>query len=531
MKQRLYFDVNAGIGRTSAREQRIPYKVESLLDDMRYYRVHGALVHSLAARDYAFTRGNSDMADALQEGNRLFGMAAVIPDIQFELSEGYGYYDSLVKLGVRAFKIYPRSLRHGFDPFSLEKLAEYMVEKRIPLFVDTEEIELRDLRETLAAFPQLKIVLCNSSWGENRDVFSLMARFPNMYFDFSSNQANDILKICKKHFGIERVLYGSNYPNKVMGALKALIEYSGLSDEDKDRVSYKNAVELLRIEPDEIKPYGEEECMLDEIAKKVDLGEPLSDVLVIDAHTHMVDKEHRTTSLVMMLNSDEDNIIRKMDLLGIDRIITSPWEGITTDGISANETSLKAHNRYGNRIEVFATCNPNYKEDLDAVIDVYHEKHRFIGIKPYWPQHKYDLMGEKYAKWFEYGDKNRLIMLVHSGNREIAEKVEKLSGKYRNMTFILAHSGISYDVARWNIDVAKKRENVYLEITYTSLTNGVIEYLVDEVGGEKVLFGSDQPMRDPAPQLAWVAYARISIEDKKKVLGENIYKLIERCYK
>ena len=55
-----------------------------------------------------------------------------------------------------------------------------------------------------------------------------------------------------------------------------------------------------------------------------------------------------------------------------------------------------------------------------------------------------------------------------------------------------------------------------LEITYTTVTRGMIEFLVAEIGADRVLYGSDLPMRDPSPQLGWVAYARISEEDKKE---------------
>jgi len=40
------------------------------------------------------------------------------------------------------------------------------------------------------------------------------------------------------------------------------------------------------------------------------------------------------------------------------------------------------------------------------------------------------------------------------------------------MAFMLAHSGMTYEVARYSIEVAKKRDNIYLEITYTTLING-----------------------------------------------------------
>ena len=139
------------------------------------------------------------------------------------------------------------------------------------------------------------------------------------------------------------------------------------------------------------------------------------------------------------------------------------------------------------------------------------------------------MLGEKYRKWFEYGDRKNLIMLVHSGPKDIAEKVEYLSKMYPGISFLLAHSGGSYITSGYNIEVARKRDNVYLEITYTSLTNGMIEFMVDEAGADKVIFGTDMPMRDPAPQLAWVCYARISVEDKRKILGLNIKKLIDRC--
>ena len=57
----------------------------------------------------------------------------------------------------------------------------------------------------------------------------------------------------------------------------------------------------------------------------------------------------------------------------------------------------------------------------------------------------------------------------------------------------------------------------------------MIEFLVEQVGADRVLYGSDLPMRDPTPQLAWVCYAKISVDDKKKILAENFKKILDRC--
>ena len=80
---------------------------------------------------------------------------------------------------------------------------------------------------------------------------------------------------------------------------------------------------------------------------------------------------------------------------------------------------------------------------------------------------------------------------------------------------------------RW-IDYGNVPENC--EITYTAVTNGIIEYMVREVGSEKVIYGSDTAMRDPFPQFGWVVYADISEQDKRNILGRNMRKIINQCF-
>ncbi|HBN83163.1 MAG TPA: hypothetical protein DDZ89_04910, partial [Clostridiales bacterium] len=82
-----------------------------------------------------------------------------------------------------------------------------------------------------------------------------------------------------------------------------------------------------------------------------------------------------------------------------------------------------------------------------------------------------------------------------------------------------------------NARYAKKYPNIYLQITYTTVTQGVMEYFVKEGLADKVLYGTDAPMRDPRPQLGWVVYADIPTEDKKKILGGNMKKILERCFR
>ena len=92
----------------------------------------------------------------------------------------------------------------------------------------------------------------------------------------------------------------------------------------------------------------------------------------------------------------------------------------------------------------------------------------------------------------------------------------------------MAHSGASYRLADVSIELAQQFDNVLLEINYTSVPFGMISYLVDKAGQEKILFGTDIPMRDPAPILGWVVYDHLSDETRQKVLGGNLHSLIQK---
>jgi len=93
------------------------------------------------------------------------------------------------------------------------------------------------------------------------------------------------------------------------------------------------------------------------------------------------------------------------------------------------------------------------------------------------------------------------------------------------------HAGRNFACAESYAQLAKKYDNVYLQLTFTSVPEGVIEYLCAEGLASKTLYGTDAPMRDPRPQLGWVAFANVSVEDKKKILGGNMRKIADKCFK
>ena len=70
--------------------------------------------------------------------------------------------------------------------------------------------------------------------------------------------------------------------------------------------------------------------------------------------------------------------------------------------------------------------------------------------------------------------------------------------------------------------------NFMMEITLTPVNLGIIDYLVENTSPDRVMYGSDLPMRDPRPQLGWAVFSRLKLEEKLKVLGGNAKRLLDR---
>ena len=530
MKQRKYFEVFASVGRKKVPSLDHPQSPEALLKDMEYARIHGAALVANSSIDYSFFYGNNEAIDLAKNSPRLVHLAAVPNTAPLE-SGDKDYFNTVLNQGAKGL-VLPNSwtYRSPILPKSIKPMVEALEAHNLPLIITNvvEPERLATCGDIAEAYPDLPILMQGTTWGFGRAFWDVMERCPNLYYEISSIHINDILEYTKNYLGIERVLYSSSWPIKSMGALKSLIEWADLSEEEKDLVASGNAYRLLGLDPNAFSLYDDADCQFDEIAKEADAGLPIS-TRVIDMHSHVVGKSARSVNNCIMLNADHDHIAKKMDRLGIDTTITAPWSGINYDGILGMEETLESAKAHPGKFLGFSTANIHYQEDLDSLVK-YHEEYPdiFVGVKPYPPYQQFSLLDDVCADWFTYANDHHLLMLVHADGGEYADHVDVLADKYPNITFILAHSGTSYGVARKNASVANKHDNVVLDITYTTTGRDMIEFLVKEVGADKVLYGSDLPMRDPAPQLGWVCYARISLEDKKKLLSGNIERLLKK---
>jgi hypothetical protein len=182
-------------------------------------------------------------------------------------------------------------------------------------------------------------------------------------------------------------------------------------------------------------------------------------------------------------------------------------------GLPLKEVDLEENNDYVREVCRKKNTYGLYVPDPDLKeIPLDFFKNRFIGFKPYLdllpadPQQKssspdisvFDFVSKKVL---EYSDRYGLILLLHIprkgrlGDKKNIEEITTISQEYPNIKLILAHAGRSYcykDIEN-NIDHIVGLDNLYIDTAMIN-DNSVIRLLLEKIGPERVIYGSDLPV-------------------------------------
>ncbi len=250
------------------------------------------------------------------------------------------------------------------------------------------------------------------------------------------------------------------------------------------------------------------------------------DYKIIDMHTHM-----GLEYCLYYENHDADGMVRYMDEVGVDFVVSSPVEDLM-DGSSKREQIRDAMRRFPGRIYGYYCVNPLLGFSPEGIEAEFAAHPGYVGLKFLPDYHRTNLSDEIYRPAFEYADAHHMLVLSHtwcvSMNGEScnsAYEVEKVLDRWPNITFLMGHSCQGQvDLA---IDLAIRYPNAYLDLCDTSRLNGVIEKMVRRAGPEKVVFGTDVPMQGFCFQLGCVLGARIGADEKRMILRENALRILK----
>ena len=540
MSNRIYIDSYAYVGMRGPKDVEAQYETEVLLDEMEWAGIHGALITHSTAKEYDPMYGNRMLARELKKSPRLYGVWAVMPHQTGEFPRPGELIKELQDNNIKAVRMCPRSHRFPFHVDFCGELLGALEEEGVLLMVEGGHLYVNDVLETpnqvlvseldavLTRFPRLNVLLQGGRWDATRFMYTLMAKHRNLYVELSAHQGNRAMEVFSGWFGAGRVLFGTGALEKSPGAAKSFVDYCTLSEEEKASVAGLNIARLARI--DTLPPPYRRSKRGDPILALAKEGKPLKDILVIDSHAHLMHTDAGGTGFIHIPYGDDKSIVERAKLMGMDAACISGFLAVWTDYREGNKIVHDAMTHYPRFYHGYASLQPQYVKDWPRELRKVHVTYGMEGIKAYNPRTYLPYNDKLWKPWYEYGNRMNAYALIHPSPNVVPEMMD-IAPRYPNISFIMAHSGGSFKDARLAIEIAQKNPNVFLEITLTAVTYRVIEFMVKHVGADRVLFGTDQPMRDPIPQFGWMVYSHCTFEEKKKMLGLNMKKIIRRVKK
>lgn len=520
-----FFDAFTRFGPKPSVHGSQPWSLDHLLTEMRHCSISGALVASTACIHYDAMLENRRLVERIREHDHLFPIWNAMPHWTGEFPEPAELTREMRGAGVRAVTLHPRF--NGWDLLSESSrpLLEELERTRTLVIIDMRsEIDEPALETITARHPEMRVLLFGVSWTRQRSVIPILLRRPNVHIAFDHFQINRGLETLVAMGCEDQLVYASNATDMSMGAHRMYVDYADLPLATRRKIAGGNLTRLLGgLEPPRLAHNPAEDAIMAEARE----GAPLSD-LVIDFHAHMLDNGlHGGGGAYTMFGGDAPGQRALAERMGVDGVGIMSWNG--TVGVHADEGNACVRTALDQLPDTWwglASFDVIRQppDEIRARLAQEYADPRFLGLKPYirYGKHYDDPVHD--PLW-EFGEARGLYALLHPCRDDLSE-FDALCPRYPGLTFVAPHCGASYEMADRAIARARKYPNFLIEITLTPVCLGVVDYLVEGAGADRVLYGSDQPMRDPRQQLGWVVYSRMPVEQKRMVLGQNAQRLL-----
>ena len=184
-----------------------------------------------------------------------------------------------------------------------------------------------------------------------------------------------------------------------------------------------------------------------------------------------------------------------------------------TDEVYQSNELLFKQAQQDSRVYQWLVLDPR-QEALFGQIEGKIRNGKVLGIKIQSKSHQYDII--EYAdRIFSFANDLNCFVLMHPDK---TPAMLEYADRYPNMNLIIAHL---YSTEQVEVIRNAKHGNIFTDTSgMDSRLNNVVEYAVEQVGSEKIFFGTDT--YSCGFQRGRIEYARISDKDKENILFGNV---------
>lgn len=236
------FDGHAALGRRH--DQRVAADTpDALLRTMADAGIGRALVYHRYAVEYDTDLGNRQLLECIE------GRPALVP--QFVVNMPSDAVQSFVTrtraAGVRSIRACPKTHLYPLTRWAVGEWLDWMASDGIGLWLPLDEVDVRDVYDTVSAYPSLHVVLSGVHYSHFASLWPLVRALPNTFVEVSRFDIMDGVTMLIERIGHERVIFGSHFPDLDPEPYLFYLHRCGLDEPALRAICHDNLAGLLGV--------------------------------------------------------------------------------------------------------------------------------------------------------------------------------------------------------------------------------------------------------------------------------------------
>ncbi len=521
-----YFDAVCTLGRSVRTAPGQPETAAELLAAMDHYGIHEALVLDALAKEANPRAGNERILERTREHPRLHPAWAGLAPHSRELPPPDELVARMREEGVGALFLFAEMMGLTLDDWVIDGLLAELAAAGVPLFICPEywaSPGARDVADWSAVvricrdFPELPVVLTEArNMTHQRTAYAALDACANLRLDISALWRGGLIEYVCEHWGPERLLFSAGLPHRDPGAVLMQLNCADISEEDLAAIAGGNLRELLAWNENIVSVADEVSFPepIDELHRMARERADLTGERFCDSHGHLGESSPNHVNHLPV-----EGMVREMDRCGVEVCLVFGLEGVLGDETWCNDYVADAVRRFPERFVGLTVVNPNHGEEKMRAEMQRGLEMGLTGVKLIPHYQGYPPEGPLIDVACEFCHQHGFFILDHDWGSPA--QIERLCTTYPDACFITGHANASYG------EVVRRVPNLFVG-TCPFLAWGQCEQFVALYGAERLLFGSDLTDLPIGWGLGPILHARIPEADKRRILGENLRKLLER---
>jgi len=242
-----FFDANVYVGLPKRSIYKPVVSSKELLEELDRQGIEKAVVWHISQYDLSPIEGNKILSEVIKGEERLYGSWVILPPQTGEVITE-NFFKDMKENRIVSLRAFPDYQRFFLERIVFGSFLNEVSERKIPLLLSMEKgISWQGVYHLMQEFPSITCILCDIGiHGVDRYTWPLLENYKNVYLETSLLALGcGHLEATVKKYGAERIVFGSNFPERYPESSVLEVLHSDISEKDREKIVSLNLERII----------------------------------------------------------------------------------------------------------------------------------------------------------------------------------------------------------------------------------------------------------------------------------------------